>query len=139
MYIAAIDPGKTTGVAFIDEEFDLDVHLLETKSRVELSKLLIEEKPKFIICESFRITRRSNSSSLVAVEMIGIVKLAADVVDALVIFQTPSYAKFWTAKKLSSIGLYRPGMPHAMDALRHLVQYVTNHKDDRWLDELRPE
>jgi hypothetical protein len=46
---------------------------------------------------------------------------------------------FWNDDKLQRIGVYVPGQPHAMDALRHLLRYMTfGLKQQEIMMRLRP-
>lgn len=57
--------------------------------------------------------------------------------DSKLVFQQANQAKgkgaFWTEDKLRRVGLWKPGEPHAMDALRHVLYYRTFTLGDQTL------
>lgn len=143
--IVAFDPGRTTGVALYNgnaqpgEEKILAYQLSEPLLSIwgELQVL----DPDEVVYERFQYQRRPNVD-LYPVEVIGVIKLWTQIYkEADLKEQTPAQAKnLWTDSKLKTLGLWKPSLPHAMDALRHLLYYMTVWKDDRtWINLLKPQ
>ena len=129
MRLLALDPGRTVGWAAFDKgasgeryhsgqvKDDQVWHLLES-SKLNLKGL------DLLIVESFKY-RQLPKADLTPVEVIGIVKEWARQFQVDVTWQTPSQAKFFfTDDRIKKLGLYQPGKPHAMDAMRHLLYYL---------------
>jgi hypothetical protein len=154
MRVIALDPGGTTGVAIFQrtEHADLDNGTWE---RFELKpghhrtlwELLTGGGPwTTVIWERFMYQRRELdkgvSLSLASVEYIGICKLYEDFHEEDVTFveQTPAQAKnLWTDNKLKTLGLYMASAPHANDATRHLLYWLTVNRGERqWVMKLKP-
>lgn len=134
MSMMALDPGKTTGVCYsVDKKQYLRA---QYDTYLGLFECLHRFKPDVIICE--RWDKRFRAADLDPVEVIGIVKLAAQELNAKLVFQRAAHAKdFWSNDYLKQLGLYLPAMPHAMDATRHMLYYVSFAlKDKYWLDKL---
>jgi hypothetical protein len=104
-----------------------------------------------IIYERFQYQRREldKGVSLVldSVEYIGIIKLCSKRMHLdkgfaykhQLVEQTPAQAKnFWTDDKLKKVGLYTSGSAHERDATRHLLYYLMQHGDKRYVNLLRP-
>lgn len=98
--------------------------------------------PPTIICESFDFRKTDQGRDkieYVSAEYIGIVKLYQRMFpDIRLVMQSAGTAKggFWGTKhdsKIKAINLWEPGMKHAMDALRHLLYYVTFTLNDKTL------
>lgn len=131
----ALDPGGTTGYAQIeyseDGGYSFWTDQLKGQHHLHLYGLLEEQEPKAIACERFTYQRR-DKVVLDSVEYIGVAKMFSQRTGTPLIIQTPSQAKnLWTDEKLKKLGLYRENMPHAMDAMRHLLYYVTVSLGDR--------
>lgn len=123
--ILAIDPGLTTGFAIFDQQSPMEGFAWQAKlDHVEFVDELNEQWPNIIVCESFVHTHRTGVD-YTPVEMIGLVKWHAQKRGILLVLQTPAYGKaFFSDDKLKKIHAYKAGMPHAMDALRHLHQFM---------------
>lgn len=124
--IVALDPGVTTGLACYEEDFHTKyrtAQLAPFDVWVYLEGCLEYDKID-IVCESFQY-RRLPSVNLEPVEVIGMVKLFHYInsQDTTLTFQTPHQRKFFTDDRLKEYGLWEPGKPHAMDAMRHLLVY----------------
>lgn len=152
MYIIAIDPGGTTGIAiwngrhFEFDEFGGSVphwtlwDMLSSRYTTMPGNQALQ-----IVCEDFdwrleeadRAEREDGTSAetkkrtkidYTAAELVGVVKLFAQSHDASLTLQKAALAKggfFGTEHndKIKRLSLWRPGMRHAMDALRHLLYY----------------
>jgi len=135
--ICALDPGVTTGLATATDDhytsFELKAGdyphphemLFDTLSNLE---------PKKIIYESFQFRQAQLGAVFKGVEYIGVIELYAQLKCIEVIIQSPSDGKaFWDDKKLRALGVYKPGKPHANDAIRHLLTY-RGKQDPEFLD-----
>lgn len=146
MRLVAIDPGETTGLAF--QNFEGEVRLwhwsqIGPQPHHDMLYCMLEEfKPDFIICERFTYQKR-DKVVLTSVEYIGIAQLYLQRHKTEVKgfqLQTASQAKdFWTDSKLQTLDLWQPNQPHACDATRHMLYFVTNTiRDKYWIQKLRP-
>lgn len=125
MIIVALDPGGTTGVAEIDTTLRVfSVTEIENEHHGRLYSYLDAINPETVICEGF--DDRDRARETISLEYIGAAKCwcqhnAADYVE-----QSTSIGKeFWTDKKIKTLDLWVPAKPHAMDALRHLLYFLT--------------
>jgi hypothetical protein len=124
--IVALDPGITTGWATWNDGLPRLVDTLQYRDSLQFiwHKLQLDS-PNVIVCENFTYQQRTKVE-LYPVEVIGVVKLFAQINDIPVYFQTPAQAKkFWTDDKLRVLGFYSPAQPHGMDAVRHLLYHLT--------------
>ncbi len=128
--IIAFDPGYTTGVAFQE---GTNVTLMQIKGLTGVWAVLHTGQPDMIVYESFLYQRR-DKVDLRPVEAIGVIKLYAERTSTPILSQTPAQGKrFWTDKKIKKLGLWEPGEPHAMDALRHLLYFRAFKLNDETL------
>ena len=145
MRLLSLDPGTTTGWAMFRKPNNRDGYtsgqirddqiwgLLETARWdsvdvvLPLGDFVRTTKQKVdltIICESFQY-RQLPKAVLTPVEVIGVVKEWARQNEVEVIFQTPAQGKFYFSDtRLKAMGLWKPGKPHAMDAMRHLLYFL---------------
>lgn len=124
--ILALDPGGTTGHAsyFPEEDPAFVVGQVQPDQLWEFLQLSLQFKMKLIICESFNY-RPKAWADLTPVECIGVIKEFARHTEIPTIFQTPEQGKhFFTDDRLKERKLYRKKMPHANDALRHLLYFL---------------
>jgi hypothetical protein len=146
MLIVAFDPGGTTGVAsYDDQEEEWARTQLIGYHHKELWEWLLNHDPQVIIYERFMYQRRELtkgvSLNLDAVEYIGVLKLWEKMSSPLspqLICQTPHQAKkFWDDNKLKTLNLYMAGAPHANDATRHLLYYLSFTRGEKdWVKRL---
>lgn len=138
--LVALDPGGTTGIArtmfnktdgtcgkvYVDE--------LGGAHHKLLWDFLCKESPDVIIYERFtHQNRQSNDAGagigaidLVSREYIGVARLYAQLTSKKTAPQMPDTGKkLWPDRKVRGLDLWHPGMPHAMDATRHLLYFVT--------------
>ena len=145
MRVLAFDPGGTTGVALYTEN---QLQAWQVTELYEVYDILREWRPDEVVFERF-VYQRRDKVDLTPVEVIGVIKLFCDqghrshdmdwhIEDPHA--QTPSQAKnLWTDSKLKKLGLWQPGKPHAMDAVRHMMYFLVVTKGQReWLEGLRP-
>jgi hypothetical protein len=132
--ILAYDPGGTTGycgwhdehgVTMQDQIDTPDHHLI-------LEALLNLVDPDVVVYETFNYIPDLADADLIAREYIGVIKLWGEKnTHAELVPQSPNYGKaFWDNDKLKKAGLYKPGLPHANDATRHMLAYVSFHLSD---------
>lgn len=151
MKIIGLDPGGTTGVCtyitFESGGFPSinPMQLGAEEHHLYLYDFLMGYEPDLIICERFDYRPKQKSADLSPKEYIGVVKLYEQFRDygnnpVEVCFQQQlkgDHGKgLWSDDKIMTIGLYQPGMPHAMDALRQILYYVTNTMNDNYWIEL---
>ena len=128
--IIAIDPGKTTGWARLNDAggfasgqqslYATLYFIHETMKQGVGSKLEI-------VCEDFIFTKETlkKSRQMYSSEGIGALRFLTELYDVPFYIQTPAAAKqFSTNKKLEQIGWYRPGQGDANDAARHLLLHA---------------
>lgn len=129
MKIIAFDPGGTTGyaVGVLEEtEGKLYISIGQGKSEhLDLWNQLVAAKPDWLIYEKFDYRNRARAGlELISREYIGIIKLYAAMYEVEIEGQTAAQAMgHFTDSKLKTLGLYQKARPHAMDALRHLLQW----------------
>lgn len=131
----ALDPGKTTGIAFghIYKEPPLLIHYSQADmDENELYEFLEENKPDYLICEDFHMRRSSRGADLTPVRLIGIVGMYANRTHECTLYmQTPASAGAggkngpYSNARLKELGVYKRGIEHGRDALRHLLIWYT--------------
>ena len=92
-------------------------------------RLMDEHKPTRVVCEEYRVygwrTRQHAWSELHTPQLIGALRAIAAQRGIPVVLQGAGLAKgFVSDAKLRAWGLYRSGMRHAMDAVRHACYYL---------------
>jgi hypothetical protein len=126
----AVDPGGTTGLAWIVEGvFDSGQLAGGRFAFTTYFTWAKEMHPSVIICEDFII---SNATARKTPQpdpwrILGFLELWCDMTKTAFVSYTPSEAKgFGTDAKLKHLGWYKPGKPHANDAARHLLYFNRN-------------
>lgn len=131
--MVSFDPGETTGWATFQKPNSRDgyrsgqikhnIHgvwaFLETSCGEVFSQY-----PDVIVFETFDYRPRLDKANLVPVEVIGVIKIWAASHDIPLKPQHPGQRMWWSDEKLKRSRLYRPGKPHANDAMRHLLTYL---------------
>lgn len=151
MKILALDPGGSTGYAQYDSERRSWLQgTLRGEHHIALMNLLMSDNWDVVIYERFLYQRRELDAgvSLVldSVEYIGVIKLYHQSITAAhgmvekssdsglhlvqftvpeLVMQAPSSMQLWDDRKLKAAGLYTTDSPHARDATRHLLYYLT--------------
>jgi hypothetical protein len=134
--VVALDPGGTTGWASAEWErfkpFNPDLrHYGPGSHHGELAGALTNFKPDVVVCEDFRYRQQANAI-LVSVEYIGVVKLFVHTYrTTLLVMQGADVAHgsgVWDDNKLKKASLWLPNRRHAMDALIHLLHFLTVNK-----------
>jgi len=142
MRIISFDPGGTTGIAF----FDSDLDLIESwqSGNVEhhawYEAVVHENKPDIVVCENFEWrAHHGRKVELISREYIGVLKLLSILLGFKLELQSPATGKaFWTDDKIKRLSLWSTGSPHANDAVRHLLTYITMTMNDyRYIERLR--
>lgn len=144
--ILAIDPGTTTGLAvYLPERKVIETRQIGPEDHHEVLYKLCYQSDE-IVCEDFNFRPNPGRRKIVldSKEYIGVVKLVNQQYGIPYRLQQPSQAKnLWDDKKLKALRLngsplWSPGNPHAMDALRHLLYYLTVWKKDHsWVNQLK--
>lgn len=156
--IIAFDPGVTTGWAMFEQKakgagayqitkgqlgpeahhYELYRMLLSSDAWRGDLNIMYDDAIKAVVCERFVFQQRLKAI-LTPVEYIGVITMYCQRTDKPLELQTPSQAKaFWDNEKLRRLGLYDTKAPHAMDAIRHLLSYISK-TDDRFIRMLRPQ
>lgn len=127
--VIALDPGGTTGYA-IGEILDKPPMLIEySEQRFDESGLygwLEEKDPDYLVCEDFAYRNRARAGlDLTPVKLIGIIAMYANLHRGCILYmQTASQGKgHFSNEHLKSLGVYKKGLGHGRDALRHLLHW----------------
>lgn len=137
--IIALDPGITTGVAFLPSNGTIHTDQIKYPHRLFYDYLGSLE-PTVLVYERF-IYQRRNKVVLFPVEVIGVINLFAQQRDIPLYTYSASQAKnFMTDDKIKKMGLWTKGQVHGMDALRHLLYHeIVTEGNTSWLDKLNPD
>lgn len=152
MRILAVDPGPTTGFALFDSDgmqgpnphcwFEpLDTN---DEPHTNLWNIINDFNVDVLVVERFEF-RQSDAQTRSKIdyragEYVGVCCLWAQQEGIKLVLQQAAQAKaFWMDDKIKQLTLWRPeAFPHGIDALRHLMYYVTfTLNDQRWLLQLR--
>jgi hypothetical protein len=138
--ILAIDPGETTGLAkaVIDERKLISVAGSEgTLSPVQMFGLLDSISPSYLVAEGFEYRNDSRPGLvLFSRNLLGVCEMWSELRNSC--FRTQSAAKgkgFYGNEKLRKLGYYESSSPHARDAVRHLLTFLTFGLGSRLIDE----
>jgi hypothetical protein len=130
--VIAIDPGVTTGYARgkISEGhlYYFPFQILDDVD--DLWRRLVETNPRHIIIEDFefRQGKQRTGLNLFPIQLIGVARLYSLIgnLQCAVHIQKASFGKqYYSDNILKNYGFYKRGIPHAMDASRHLLQWFT--------------
>jgi len=129
MIILALDPGVTTGYAVGIVEGTTFSYMLNGQAKLtpgDLHTMLSSISPSIIIAEAFEYRNRARSGlELFSRNLLGVTEAYAEKLDVKLTEPSAGYGLgFFDNAKLEKLGLYRAGLPHAMDATRHLLQWV---------------
>jgi hypothetical protein len=121
MRIMAFDPGVTTGVAIVEYEC-YTVYQVDSRDLTNIWTELQTQCPAQVAYEDFKHRPTMLSAELYSLQVIGVVRLWCSSVPAYPYL--PARAKaFWDNAKIKKLNLWKPGQPHAMDALRVLLTH----------------
>lgn len=138
--IVAIDPGQTTGLVEFDPDLKEFICVQQFKTNVaKLYNTLFAINPSHVVCEAFQYQNRGQRIDLFPRELIGVTKLYCHNNGATLSLQQASHAKkLWPTYKLKELGLWESNKQHAMDAIRHLLYFVTvEQKDNYFVNQLK--
>lgn len=127
--IVSLDPGRTTGhaVGTIDDGL-MTVRCGQDRfDHIQLYQQLILLDPTMIIAEEFEFRNRARKGlDLYPRELLGVLELYCQQYKKPLFRQKAMEGKaYYTDEKLKRDSLYIKGKPHAMDAVRHLLQWYT--------------
>lgn len=131
--ILCLDPGGTTGWAFVhyDENSEPMVSISGQVSGGIVGflhwyrKMIIHWDET--VCESFILRPGVHGADITPAYIIGALD-AMSFENRTVVYQAPSQKKLCDDDTLKRMGLYKPGQPHANDAIRHGIIYLRNKK-----------
>jgi len=123
----SVDPGGTTGLAYMNSDYKVFVAQIEERDHnLILMETLDALEPDRVICEDFTFRQSKSKVNLDARNYIGVIELWCQTNDVPLHMQTPAQGKgFWNDDKLKKINLYSANKPHANDAVRHLLYYIS--------------
>jgi len=121
--VIALDPGVTTGVAIVENEqyefaqLDGNLH--------DMYEYLYDVSPDEVAYEEFQYRPEQKHALLYSAEVIGVIKCYCQdkYINDKYKYPPSRTMKFWTDAKLKKLGLWQPGLGHAMDALRVLLAH----------------
>jgi hypothetical protein len=130
LVVVAIDPGVTTGIAWLQD----GVHIAQMLPYPQDEDYLIAFPWAMVsraVCESFQLgaatLKKSQAGSLSTIERIGVVRMLCRANGVALTMQSPAEAKTFDpdCSKLKRMGWYTPGPDHARSASRHLLLACT--------------
>lgn len=132
MRVLAIDPGGTTGYCYANVvDGAVELYPFQIVDDVDEAFFRVRDfKPRYIICEDFEYRNRARAGlNLFPVQLIGVVRLyelTAPGGECALYLQKASQGKaYYTDTLLKQMKVYKRGVPHGMDATRHLLQWLT--------------
>lgn len=127
--VIGVDPGGTTGLAVWSPGLKLHLVELTPDDAVDwMSEVAQGATKKHFVVERYTITPATAKMSQQhdALEIIGALKFLVRKYGHTLSMQTPAEAKgYSTDQKLKNIGWYQAGKPHARDASRHVLLYLS--------------
>jgi hypothetical protein len=133
--ILFLDPGGTTGMAlwrFRDQQFQAAQGDFRTVGR-QIEQLAETARPLSIGFESYAVTPgRQIKHDGSAFMVIGMTRWLAFRHQAIMLPSQPPSARRLGLRHLKTVGWYRAGIPHGMDAAAHLLVVALK---DGWLPE----
>lgn len=146
MRVIAIDPGVMTGFCY-GEVVDGKLQFYPIQSMDEVDDLwhrLERFQPRYIIIEDFeyRGGRNNIGLNLFPVQLIGVTHLYG----LLSTHQTAVYVQkaaqgksYYTDPILKQLNFYKRGVPHGMDATRHMLQWFMFGAGNQFIGSKRTE
>ena len=143
MKLLALDPGHTTGVClmhempcFIGHDLRIDpstVQMSTLTGHTAIWAFLNMHNPAILVSEAFRLyahkAENKINSGFLEVEMIGVIRLWAQLNNRLLHEQMASEAKSAVLdERLQQLGLWSKS-PHSRDATRHAVLYLRKKRE----------
>lgn len=128
----SIDPGKTTGYTYFElrSKESLEYHPFQSYDDVDdLWRRLKDLQPRYIIIEDFEFRQKSRAGLILfPVQMIGVARLYSLIAPppcSIYVQKAAQGKSYYKDPILKKNGLYKRGIPHAMDASRHLLHWIT--------------
>lgn len=125
--IVALDPGVTTGIAIFENGNYRTMEVDPSKyphPHETLYDILSTIAPKVLVYEAFQFRQNQTGAVFTGIEYIGVARLYAQLKCIEEVKITPSTGKaFWNDSKLKALQVYKPGKPHANDAMRHMLTH----------------
>ena len=142
MKIMAVDPGVMTGFTYanITEERKLVVYPFQMPDEVDdFWRRLHKFLPDIIVMEDFEFRGKARTGlNLFPCQLIGVARLYELVEPTGKVqlhLQSAGVGKqYYTDVMLKSKGLYKRGIPHGMDSMRHLLQWATFRGGAQYVD-----
>lgn len=142
IHVWAFDPGETTGWCHLSV-FDGEVGVFncDQGDHNQIGNMLFDNpalkaavtKPQIettFVVEKFVMNSKIAQSPW-SLETTGLIRYFGNQYHVPLVFQTPSQAKnLITNDVIKNAGLYVPGKPHAMDAVRHALLYIVTKKGE---------
>jgi hypothetical protein len=138
-----LDPGGTTGWALYYPDLGKFTvgQITGDDSHRKVGNLLQYNRPAKVIYERFDYRAKQRAADLTPVEIIGVIKLYHQnhpKTELVAQSQLKGKTGLWTDDKLKALELYVPGQPHAMDALRQVLYYLTVEQGENyWVNRYR--
>jgi hypothetical protein len=129
--VLSVDPGVTTGYCYGNVEGGkLTYYPFQIVDDVDdLWARLQKFDPKYIVIEDFEFRGGARKGlNIFPVQLIGVARLYSlhPKTDCALFVQKAATGKgYYTDAILKQRGLYKRGLPHGMDASRHLLQWFT--------------
>lgn len=129
----SLDPGVTSGIVLAELSGD-KLRLRPMQKRLTPLGMLRflqnnEDYGQILICEDFEFRDRSPKGLVMtSAHLIGIVMAYAEAHNSSLYMQKAAYAKsgfYGNDRALKQAECYVPTLPHAMDAMRHFMQWFT--------------
>jgi hypothetical protein len=142
--IIAIDPGVETGYCYAKIDHNGYVRYFPfqmTEDVDDLWRRLKEFKPDIIVMEDFDFRgghhRAATGVNYFPLQLIGVARLYSLVEPtgrcAIYMQKAAQGKSYYSDVMLKNRNLYKRGKPHAMDASRHLLQWLTFGAGFKWL------
>jgi hypothetical protein len=134
MRILSLDPGGKTGLAVIDYTDQTEAELKHFEEVPDgLHGIINWYKTSeatwswdFIVCENFTLRTSVKFPDLSPVYIIGALEALENPRE--IIYQSPSQKHLCDDSRLKTLGLHKPGLGHANDAIRHGIIYLRNNR-----------
>jgi hypothetical protein len=131
--VIAVDPGIMTGYCYAKiEDGKLTYHPFQITDDVDdFWRRLGSFEPHYIVIEDFEFRRGKRSAGgleLFPVQMVGVARLYSAIAPhqcAAFVQKAAQGKSYYTNAVLQQNKLYVRGIPHAMDASRHLLHWYT--------------
>jgi hypothetical protein len=122
MRVMAFDPGVTTGVALVEDE-RYTVYQVDSRNLDTIWTELDTQRPTEVAYEDFKHRPTMLSAELYSLQVIGVIRLWCSESIECRAYLPARVKAFWDNAKVKKLGLWKPGQPHAMDALRVLLTH----------------